>query len=68
MTTLAVLAKPIRKGTSVWTFGFNGEEGAKDLPSYFASNGHKRINCADRDELRGLYRRMIGYGYGPVAF
>ena len=61
MTTLAVLAKPIRKGTSVWTFAFTDE-------AYFASNGDKRINCADRDELRGLYRRMIGYGYGPVTF
>ena len=61
MTTLAVLAKPIRKGTSVWTFTLSGED-------YFASNGDKRINCADRDELRGLYRRMIGYGYGPVTF
>ena len=65
MTTLAVLAKPIRKGTSVWTFGFEGQE---DVASFFASNGAKRIDVADRDELRGLYRRMIAYGYGPVSF
>ena len=61
MTTVALLAKPIKKGTSVWTFALDGED-------YFASNGDKRIDCVSRDELRGLYRRMVGYGYGPVAF
>lgn len=65
MTILATLVKPVRKGTSVWNF--MGQDG--NATSYCAQNQDgKLIKCSSRDELRGLYQRMLAYGYGPVAF
>ena len=61
MQTLATVAKPIRKGSSVWDF-------IKDNDTYFATNGKRTINVIDINELRGLYSRMIGYGYSNVSF
>lgn len=61
MTTLAVISKPIRKGMSVWTF-------IQEDDRYFASNGKRSINVVDINELRGLYTRMVGYGYSCVSF
>lgn len=65
MTILATLVKPVRKGTSVWNF--LAQDGVAN--SYCAHNQHgKLIHCSSLDELRGLYQRMLKYGYGPSAF
>ena len=65
MTIFATLVKPVRKGTSIWNF--LGQDGVAN--SYFAQNQDgKLIHCESLDELRGLYQRMLKYGYGPSAF
>ena len=65
MTIFATLVKPVRKGTSVWNF--LGQDGVAN--SYCAENQDgKLIHCESLDELRGLYQRMLKYGYGPSAF
>jgi len=65
MTILATLVKPVRKGTSVWNF--LAQDGIAN--SYCAHNQDgKLIHCSSLDELRGLYQRMLKYGYGPSAF
>jgi len=65
MTIFATLVKPVRKGTSVWNF--LGQDGVAN--SYCAQNQDgKLIHCDSLDELRGLYQRMLKYGYGPSVF
>ena len=57
MKILAELTKDFRSITSAWQFCQRDDR-------FFAINQvGKRINCRDLDDLRRLYKRMLGYGY-----
>jgi len=57
MTVLAELTKDFMNVTSAWRFCQRDDR-------YFAINQvGKRISCKDVNDLRRLYKRMLGYGY-----
>ena len=55
---VATLRKPVRRGWSTWDFI------RVDETKCFARKTTGRvIKCRDIDDMRQLYRRMVGYGY-----
>jgi len=57
MNIKCTLEKTTKNGVSTWYF-------VETNTSFFGVNNEgKSIICRDVDEMRGLYRRMVGYGY-----
>ena len=59
---VATIQKELRKGGfSTWTF-VKGEDGA----CFARKTTGRTIRCSDIEDMRRLYKAMLGYGYRPT--